>query len=253
MREIAVWWYDVLNSLFGAVGGPLRELAVGASGSFATAVLLGIIGALSPCQLSTNASAIAYLGQAAGKKASHTGWLTASYIVGKVLVYSAAGLLALVLGQGLAAVTVPTVTVARKALGPLMILVGLAMLDLWRPRLNLGHTLSLRMRDHAGSGVAGAFLLGVAFSFAFCPTLGLLFFGYVIPMALVSAAGPLYPAGFAVGTTFPLIIVTSLLVIGTGTSTLNQRLVSWEPWLRRAAGIVFFLVGVNDTLLYWFL
>ena len=89
MREIAVWWYGVLNSLFGAVGGPLRELAVGASGSFATAVLLGIIGALSPCQLSTNASAIAYLGQAAGKKASHTGWLTASYIVGKVLVYSA--------------------------------------------------------------------------------------------------------------------------------------------------------------------
>lgn len=82
MREFAIWWYGLLNSVFSTVGVPLRDLVTDAGGSFVTAVLLGIIGALSPCQLSTNASAIAYLGQATGQKRSHSGWLTASYIGG---------------------------------------------------------------------------------------------------------------------------------------------------------------------------
>jgi len=252
MREFAIWWYGLLNSLFSTVGVPLRDLVAGESGSFVAAVLLGIIGALSPCQLSTNASAIAYLGQAAGRNGSRSGWLTASYIAGKILIFSLAGVLAVMLGRGLSAVTIPTVIAARKALGPLMILIGLAMLGIWRPRLSIGHGLSVRLRDRVGSGGLGAFLLGVAFSFAFCPTLGLLFFGYVIPMALLSAAGPLYPAGFAFGTTFPLIIATSLLMAGAG-ARMEQRLISWEPWLRRAAGIIFLFAGVNDSMLYWFL
>ena len=252
MREFAVWWYSLLNSVFSTVGVPLRDLVTDAGGSFITAVLLGIIGALSPCQLSTNASAIAYLGQATVQKRSHSGWLTASYIGGKVLIYTFAGVLAVLLGQGLAAVTIPTVITARKALGPLMILVGLAMLGIWRPHLSIGQGLSVRLREQVGRGGLGAFFLGVVFSFAFCPTLGLLFFGYVIPMALVSAAGPLYPAGFALGTTFPLIIATSLLMAGAG-ARMEQRLISWEPWLRRAAGIIFLFAGVNDSMLYWFL
>jgi len=228
------------------------DLVAGEGGSFVAAVLLGIVGALSPCQLSTNASAIAYLGQAAGRNGSRSGWLTASYIAGKILIFSVAGVLAVALGQGLSAVMIPTVITARKGLGPLMILIGLAMMGIWRPRLSIGHGLSVRLRDRVGSGGLGAFLLGVVFSFAFCPTLGLLFFGYVIPMALLSAAGPLYPAGFALGTTFPLIIATSVLLATTG-ARVEKRLTAWEPWLRRSAGLIFLLVGINDTVLYWFL
>jgi len=253
VREFAIAWYSVLNSIFMAIGGPLRDLAPGAGRSLLTAILLGVIGAASPCQLSTNASAIAYLGNSLGRYGGRSGFITVAYIAGKVLMYSVAGLLAVSLGQGLASVTVPTVTVARKALGPLMILVGLALLGVWQPRLGFGHALSVRIQERARSGVIGAFLLGVAFSLAFCPTLGLLFFGYVLPMALVSSAGPLYPAGFALGTTFPLIVVTSLLGAGLGMARLEQRVRAWEPWLRRAAGLIFFLSGVNDTLLYWFL
>jgi cytochrome c biogenesis protein CcdA len=75
-----------------------------------------------------------------------------------------------------------------------MLLVGLAMLGVWRPRLALGHAFSLRLRQRVAGGPRGAFLLGIAFSFAFCPTLGLLFFGYVIPMSIASSVGILYPA-----------------------------------------------------------
>jgi len=253
VREFAAAWYSVLNSIFMAIGAPLRDLAPGAGGSVLTAILLGVIGATSPCQLSTNASAIAYLGNSFGRYGGRSGLITIAYVAGKVLMYSGAGLLAVSLGQGLAAVTVPTVTVARKALGPLMILVGLALLGVCRPRLGFWHALSVRIQERAGAGVIGAFLLGGAFSLAFCPTLGLLFFGYVLPMALVSGAGPLYPAAFALGTTVPLILVSSLLGAGLGMAQLEQRVRAWEPWLRRTAGLIFFLSGINDTLLYWFL
>lgn len=254
MREFAASWYAILNTLYVALAGPLRDLTPGPGGALLGAVLLGILGAASPCQLSTNASSIAYLVQGVSRRGQAVGWSAAAYVGGKVLMYSGIGLLAVLMGQGLQAAAIPTVVVARKILGPLMLLIGLAMLGVWQPRLGFGHRLSSRLRERVGAGgMLGAFSLGVVFSFAFCPTLALLFFGFVIPMAVTSAAGPLYPAAFAVGTTLPMMVAAGLLVTGAGTPRLTQRLVSWEPWLRRIAGAIFLLAGVNDTLLYWFL
>lgn len=86
MREIAVWWYGFLNTLFSTIGGPLREIIPGAGGSVFVAALLGMLAATSPCQLSTNASAIAYMGQSASKLGRRTGLLAIAYVAGKVLV-----------------------------------------------------------------------------------------------------------------------------------------------------------------------
>lgn len=254
MREIALQWYGFLNTLFATFEGPLRSLTSGTGTSLLTAGLLGLLGAVSPCQLSTNASSIAYVMRGAGQRGPSAGWPAAAYVSGKVLVYSGIGWLAILMGQGLQAVAIPTIVVTRKILGPLMILISLGMLGIWRPRLGFGQGLSARLSARIGSGgVPGAFLLGVAFSFAFCPTLALLFFGYVIPTAATSAAGPLYPAAFALGTLFPLIVASIVLRVGAESAPLTQRLVSWEPWLRRIAGGVFLLAGLNDTLLYWLL
>ncbi|MGH2372740.1 MAG: sulfite exporter TauE/SafE family protein [bacterium] len=254
MRDLALYWYGVLNSIFVWVSAPLGGLTSVEGGSLLTAILLGILGAVSPCQLSTNTSSIAYLVGGTGRRGPALAWSAAAYVAGKVLIYSGIGLLAILMGQGLQAVAIPAITVTRKVLGPLMILIGLAMLGVWRPRLGFGHALSQRLQARTGTtGVLSAFLLGIAFSFAFCPTLALLFFGYLIPAAVVSTAGPLYPAAFAVGTTFPLIVTAVLLVAGSDAGSLSRRLVSWEPWLRRFAGAVFLLAGLNDTLLYWFL
>jgi cytochrome c biogenesis protein CcdA len=254
MQEIVRNWYDVLNSLFVAVGEPLRDVAVGAGGSIMAAVLLGAIGALSPCQLSTNASAIAYVGRRAGQRGAAVGWTTVAYVAGKVFLYSVAGLLVAATGQGLQSVAIPVVTIARKAVGPLMLLVGLVLLDIWRPRFAFGHRVSVRLRALGeGRGVVGAFLLGMAFSFAFCPTLALLLFAYVLPMAVASPVGPLYPGAFALGTTAPLLITAVALWAGAGTDPIANRLARWEPWLRKTAGLVFLLAGANDTVLYWFL
>jgi len=252
MRDLALAWYGVLNSLYVAVSQPFGGLTTG--GSLVTAVLLGVLGAASPCQLSTNASSIAYLlGRVSPSRLRILG-PAAAYVTGKVLVFSSAGLAMFLLGEGLRTAAIPVVVAARKILGPLMILIGLAMLGLWRPRLALGQVLSLHLRQRiGGSGSLSAFLLGVAFSFAFCPTLALLFFGYVIPMAVASQAGPLYPAAFALGTTFPLLLTVAVVAAGSNAATLEPRLASWEPRLRKAAGVIFLLAGLNDTVLYWLL
>jgi len=252
MRDLALAWYGVLNSLYVAVSQPFGGLTTG--GSLVTAVLLGMLGAASPCQLSTNASSIAYLlGRVSPSRLRILG-PAAAYVTGKVLVYSSAGLAMFLLGEGLRTAAIPVVVVARRILGPLMILIGLTMLGVWRPRLAVGQVLSLHLRQRiGGSGSLSAFLLGVAFSFAFCPTLALLFFGYVVPMAVASQAGPLYPAAFALGTTFPLLLTVAVVAAGSNAATLEPRLASWEPRLRKAAGGIFLLAGLNDTVLYWLL
>ncbi len=252
MSEFAQAWYQVLNSLFLGLGAPLREIALAPGAPLLGASLLGILGATSPCQLSTNASAIAYLGLSASQSGRRIAWTTGAYIAGKVLVYGLAGVMAVILKEELQSAAIPMVVVTRKALGPLMVLIGLAMLGLWRPRLALGHAFSLRLRERVGSGPLGALLLGIAFSFAFCPTLALLFFGYVIPMSVSSSAGALYPAVFALGTMAPLILVSSVLGFSAETR-MADRLRTWNPWIQRAAGAIFLLAGINDTLLYWFL
>lgn len=252
MRDLALAWYGVLNSLYVAVSQPFGGLTTG--GSLVTAVLLGMLGAASPCQLSTNASSIAYLlGRVSPSRLRILG-PAAAYVTGKVLVYSSAGLAMFLLGEGLRTAAIPVVVVARRILGPLMILIGLAMVGVWRPRLALGHAVSFQLRQRiGGSGSLSAFLLGIAFSFAFCPTLALLFFGYVVPMAVASQAGPLYPAAFALGTTFPLLLTVAVVAAGSNAATLEPRLASWEPRLRKAAGVIFLLAGLNDTVLYWLL
>jgi hypothetical protein len=48
-------------------------------------------------------------------------------------------------------------------------------------------------------GAGRAYLLGLAFSLAFCPTLFWLFFGLTVPLALRSAGGWSFPGLLAAG------------------------------------------------------
>src|SRR5712691_555150 len=136
-----------------------------------------------------------------------------------------------------------------------MIVVGVALLGLIRLKSAVGHGLAQWFHERvAGRGVAGAYALGVAFSFAFCPTLFWLFFGLTVPLALQSSAGWTFPGLFAVGSSLPLLVVTGVVAAGfaaVGTVTgLLQRI--GRP-LRVAAGGVLVLAGVHDTLVYWLL
>jgi cytochrome c biogenesis protein CcdA len=248
---LANQWYSILSTLSAAVSEPLAELDARIGLPLVSALLFGLLGATSPCQLTTNAGALAYAARGAGRR-SAVARSALAYLLGKVLVYTLVGTAVILAGRQLAQNSIPIIVVARKVLGPLMIVLGLYLLGLIRLHFSLGQGLADRLEARAGPGAGGAFLLGIAFSFAFCPTLFLLFFGLTIPLALRSPVGLVYPGVFALGTTLPLLGLASLLTLGVGaTGGYVQGARRLDTWLRPAAGVVLILAGLNDTIIYW--
>jgi len=127
------------------------------------------------------------------------------------------------------------------------------VLRVLRLRFSAGRRLVAAIERRAAFGGArGAFLMGVAFAFAFCPTLFLLFFGLAIPLGVTSGAGLLVPAVFALGTALPLLGYAALLAAGRGFAGPEPpRLARLHAAATRVAGVVFLLAGVNDTVTYW--
>lgn len=134
-----------------------------------------------------------------------------------------------------------------------MILIGLGLLGLWRFRFGAGQRLAGRLRERLRlRGAGGAYLLGVAFSFALCPTLFWLFFGLTVPLALRSAGGWTFPGLFALGASLPLLAVASLVTAGVAAAdAVAGGLRRLERPLRVAAGAILILAGLHDTLVYW--
>ncbi len=246
-------WYFFLSQLSATLGEPLTRIINRIDFPPASALLLGLLGATSPCQLTTNLSAIAYVSRELG---SERPWQEATaYTLGKLLVYTLIGGAIIGLGQEIQGAAVAAAVVTRRLLGPVMLLIGLVFMDVLEFRMSLGQGVAKSLQSRlAARGPWGAFLLGVIFAFAFCPTLFLLFFGLTIPLGLRSRAGLLIPGLFAIGTSVPLLAYGGLVAMG---SDLGERYLrgvarNHAP-IRKIAGVIFLLVGINDTLMYWFL
>lgn len=249
MRE----WYLILSQLSVALSAPVKELADWVRIPVLTVLLFGLVGSLSPCQLTTNFSAMAFVSRRVGVGQV---WSEAlAYTVGKVLVYMLVGETVIFLGIQLQQAAIPVVVVTRKAVGPLMVIIGLGLVGLIRLRGSLGRKFSPWLQSHLPQGgPGGAFSLGVIFSFTFCPTLFWLFFGLMIPLAIVSTGGWTFPGLFALGTTVPLLVLSGLLASGSDLSSrFMERLKRSQRMISQIAGAIFILAGINDTLTYWFI
>ena len=243
-------WYGVLNLPTATLSEPIGDLADRVNIPLLSALVFGVLGALSPCQLSTNVAALAYTTRYDVGRVPVT---VIAYVVGKALVYTLIGLAAILLGTTLQQAAIPVIVAARKVLGPTLLLVGLSMVGVVRLRISVGDTAAGWLERHIGGrGVAGAFGMGVAFAVAFCPTLFWLFFGLTLPLAIASPLGFVYPAVFAVGTALPL-VVFAVLTAGVGmgrNKVLGQAHRAYRP-LSLLVGVVFILVGLNEIVLYW--
>ena len=245
MRE----WYVILSRLSALLAGPLGEISTRLELPLASAFLFGLIGAVAPCQLTTNVSAMAYLSREGSRSAA--GKEAGAFVLGKILVYTVLGGLALALGAQLQRAAIPMAVLTRRALGPLLILIGLSLLGAFRLRGGFGTRLSSRLQALAPtSGAARAFLMGGTFALAFCPTLFWLFFGLTVPLGLESPVGFVFPALFAIGTSVPVLLLGAWLAAG-GSREAQMRLGRASRILTRVAGAVFVLAGLNDTLTYW--
>jgi cytochrome c-type biogenesis protein len=255
VRNAALGWYVFTSSLTAGAWPAFRALDARIGVPLVSALLLGILGAAAPCQLTQSLGMISILARHGGGGARWQG--AVAYLAGKSLVYTGLGVLAVLLGAGLAEVSIPVFVAIRKAIGPLMIVVGLTMIGVVRLPWLPGARLAARVRVFAASGATAngtAFLLGVAFGFAFCPTLFALFAGFLIPLALTRPDGVVYPAFFAVGTALPLLAALGLLSVGVGVLKRQIRSIGRaQRWAGVAAGLTLVLVGVNDTIVYWLL
>ena len=258
MQEIIIQYYTWLSGLTSWLVLPLRDLAEAINLPLVSALLFGLIGATAPCQLSTNAVALAFVSRKAIQPGKIWGQM-AAFMAGKITVYLLVGGAMVLLGLQIYQISptaIPVVVIARRALGPLLILVGLFMAGV----LNLPGSIDGRLagwfeaKARGKQGLLPAYLLGVAFSFTFCPTLFWLFFGLTIPLAIASTGGLLFPGVFAVGTALPLLGLAALVASGTvNMGTFLQRFKAADQWIQRIVGGIFILVGLHEIVLYWVL
>ncbi|HWI62889.1 MAG TPA: sulfite exporter TauE/SafE family protein [Symbiobacteriaceae bacterium] len=246
MVELATQWYSWLSQWSAQVGEPLQRLLAGQSIPAVSALLLGLIGGLAPCQVTANAGAIAYVSQGEAPL-----WRTVrDYLAGKAGVYLILGFLAAMLGLKL---PTPVMALMRKLNGPLLILMGLYFLGVLNFKSTAGERMTAWVKAHAPRRGSPALWLGIAFSLGFCPTMAMIFFGALVPLVVQAQAGIILPVFFAIGTALPVIIWAGALSAGKGVAG------RWIKGVRRFDVVVrvlvagtFLLLGLNDTVLYWF-
>jgi cytochrome c-type biogenesis protein len=249
--KIALPLYALVSRPFAWLAEPVNTLRSSFNLPLLSAFLLGLLGALAPCQLSTGSAALAWFGKDASEGLD---WPRVGlFFFGKVLVYVSFAFVALVLFKGQMSTPGEFFNTVRKIISPLMVVMGLFLLGLLRlpaPNLTLK---GLYTWAETRGGYLGAFALGIAFSLAFCPTMFWLFFGLVLPSALDSSVGAFFPLFFALGTSIPLLLVLLLIDKGKGKGQVLSRARRGGRWLNVVAGVVLVLVGLYDTTIYWFI
>lgn len=209
-----------------------------------SALILGLMTAISPCPLATNITATAYISKnITNKKLVLLSGII--YSLGRAFSYTAIGLL-LYFGASKFKIASFLNQNGEKFLGPLLIIIGLIMLNIIRlnffGKSDFQERFSEKFRD---KGLLGSFLIGVVFALAFCPYSGALYFGMLIPITIASAKGLYLPIVFAMGTGLPVILFTYLLAFTTGkVGIFYTKITKMEKVMRYIAGIVFILTGI---------
>jgi len=218
--------------------------------AFGSALWLGILTSISPCPLATNVAAISFL----AKKITHPFFVLLSgiaYTVGRMITYALLGFILINSILGIPQVAQFLQKYMVKALGPILIVTGLILLDIIK--INLPG-LSLSQKHHnklVEAGAPGAFLLGAIFALAFCPVSAALFFGSLIPLALQSKFGVTLPIIYGIGTGLP--VLAFVVAVAAGITSLSHwfhKLTRLEYYMRIVTGATFVLVGVYYTSIY---
>ncbi|HWO76930.1 MAG TPA: sulfite exporter TauE/SafE family protein [Bacillus sp. (in: firmicutes)] len=214
-----------------------------------SALILGMVGALAPCQFTANLGAITIYGNKSIQKKIPLPEVLA-FILGKIFVFSSLGLAVWLLGYEFQQSLTQYFPWIRKIVGPMLILIGLFMIGLFKFRWSF--TLGKIPEKFMKKGKLGAFLLGVSFTLGFCPTMFVLFFVTLMPMVLSVSYGVVLPTVFAIGTSLPLLLVIFLIwyfEISGKQMKKNGRRVG--QIVQKVAGWFIIIIGIFDTLTYW--
>jgi len=215
-----------------------------------TAFVLGLMTAVSPCPLATNITATAYISKnISDKKVVFLSGVL--YSLGRAFSYTTIGLI-LFFGASKFHVSRFLNQNGEKFLGPLLIIIGLIMLNVIKINFlsnsNLTEKLSEKFKD---KGLLGSFLIGLVFALAFCPYSAALYFGMLIPITVASADGLYLPIVFAFGTGLPVLLFTYLLAFSVGSvGFFYTKIARIEKVMRPVAGMVFLMTGIYYILIF---
>lgn len=220
--------------------------------AFASALWLGILTSISPCPLATNIAAVTFIAKDVERPLSAVaaGLL---YTLGRVVAYAVLG--SLVVGGVLA---IPELsfflqTSLNKLLGPILVLVGMFLVDLLPLPLPSSGFLQRLHERAAGWGHPGAFLLGILFGLSFCPVSAALFFGGLIPTAIELRSPLAMPSLFGIGTGVPVVLFAVLIALGwRGLGAIASRISRIGWWAQRATGVAFIAIGTHFILVHIF-
>jgi cytochrome c biogenesis protein CcdA len=216
-----------------------------------SALFLGLLAAISPCPMATNIAAVAYVSRRVTDR-RYAVMTAALYTLGRMISYSVLGILIIMAGLEIPGLASFLQDFGEEILGPLLIIVGLIMLNINRLSFSLGGgKLSSIGGKVADLGMIGGLLLGILFALAFCPYSAVLFFGVLIPLALKTTGGVTLPAVFAIGTGLPVLVFGMLLSIGVSrVSTWLNALTRAEKIIRVVVSIIFIGIGIYCVVLW---
>jgi cytochrome c biogenesis protein CcdA len=207
------------------------------------ALWLGILTSISPCPLATNIAAISYV----SRKVDKTRWVLLAgllYTLGRSLAYL---IVAIIVTKGL--LSIPGVSnflqkYMNLLVGPIMLIVGLLLLDVWKFSFSGGGVGKGLQKRIDSMGIWGAGVLGIIFALAFCPVSAGLFFGGLIPLAIKGNA-VLMSSLYGIGTALPVIVFALLLAFAAHwVGAAFNKMTVIEIWVRRITAAVMILVGV---------
>ncbi len=213
-----------------------------------TAFLLGLLTALSPCPLAMNITAIGYIskGIESRKKVLWSGVL---YTIGRTLSYSILGaalIYIIRIGADTFSLQQAISEWGELIIGPALIIIGVLMIV--GEYVDLGGRFGFQGGSWSEklSGPIGAFILGLLFALAFCPSSGILYFGMLIPMSATESGGYLLPIIYAIATALPVLIISWILAYSVKSiGTFLGKITLFQKWFNRIVAILFIIVGLN--------
>jgi sulfite exporter TauE/SafE len=212
-----------------------------------TALILGLMTAISPCPLATNITAVGFISKDIENKNRvfingivYTLGRTVSYtVLAIILMYSADQFALKSFFQ----------TYGERFIGPLMIIIGLFMLDVIKINFPALSSLTDKMGKKGFARFWDVFFLGFIFALAFCPYSGVLYFGMLIPLTISSSEGILLPIAFAVATGIPVILFAWLIAYTvSGVGSVYNKVKIFEKWFRKVVAVLFItMVFITST------
>ena len=208
-----------------------------------TAIVLGLMTAISPCPLATNITAIGFISKDIENRnrVFINGLL---YTLGRAITYTLIAFI-IYLGADQFKFSGFFQRYGGKILGPLLVIIGLFMLDVIKITFPGIGKLNSKMQNKSSWNYIDALLLGIVFALAFCPYSGVLYFGMLVPMTVASASGLYLPVIFAVATGIPVIIFAWILAYTvSGIGKVYNKVKTFELWFRRVISVLFIIIGI---------